>query len=73
MSLFRLVLCLAGLAIYFLARQAVNAPPRRTEPGQSVSTTPQTHQPSIPTSSTNAVYHAGLLEVSSALAAQKTK
>ena len=74
MSFFRLVLCLAGLAIYFLAHQAVNAPPQPTESGQGVPLgSPQTREQVTPAASMNTDPRAELHPPSSELAARKPK
>ena len=74
MSFFRLVLCLAGLAIYFLAHQAVNDPHRPTESGQAVPLgSPPTPGQVTPADSTDIDLHAELDPPSSELAAQKAR
>ena len=68
MNLFRLVLCVAGLAMYLLARQAVNTP--------SPHPPPQTGHAVFPLKSvdaTNSAVPAAILATSSELAAQKQK
>jgi hypothetical protein len=71
MSFFRLVLCLAGLAIYFLARQVVNAPPPRPmEPAPAVPPIAlHARELALPSSSTND----SSLPPSSELVARKSK
>ena len=61
MNFFRLVLCLAGLAMYFLARQAFNAPPYGTEHVHA-SSPASSHRPekAPPMSSTHAATPNGL-------------
>jgi len=65
MTFFRLVLCVAGLAIYLLARHAVNSPLPAHASHVGV--------PLKPEVGTNTVPHAELLATSSELAARKQK